>query len=111
MSVAEAFSEQLKRLANEETIVSDLTYDLRGGALDFVDKLVANTFGGMAFDAVSQGKSGLMAAIQNGSYTMAQIPDPKLGPRRVEVETMYNTERYRPNYNNKQGLPIFLTRA
>jgi hypothetical protein len=24
---------------------------------------------------------------------------------------MYNTERYRPNYANKTGLPIFLTRA
>ena len=111
MSVAEAFSEQLKHLAKEETVVSDLTYDLRGGDPDFVDKLVASTFGGMAFDAVLEGKSGLMAAIQSGCYTMAAIPDPKLGPRHVEVETMYNTERYRPNYNNKKGLPIFLTRA
>jgi hypothetical protein len=24
---------------------------------------------------------------------------------------MYNTERLRPNYGNKLGLPIFLTRA
>jgi hypothetical protein len=24
---------------------------------------------------------------------------------------MYNTERYRPNYANKTGLPIFLTRG
>ena len=29
----------------EETIVSDLTYDLRSGAPDFVDRMVANTFG------------------------------------------------------------------
>jgi hypothetical protein len=29
----------------------------------------------------------------------------------VEVETMYNTERYRPVYDRKLGLPIFLTRA
>ena len=42
---------------------------------------------------------------------MAKIPDPKLGPRHVDVETMYNTERYRPNYDNKEGLPIFLTKA
>jgi 6-phosphofructokinase 1 len=111
MSVAEAFSEEVKRQAKEETVVSDLTYDLRGGDPDFIDKLVANTFGTMAFDAVLAGKSGLMAAVQNGCYTMAQIPDPKLGPRRVDVAAMYNTERYRPNYANKQGSPIFLTRA
>jgi 6-phosphofructokinase 1 len=111
MSVAEALSEEIKQVSKEETVVSDLTYDLRGGDPDFTDRLVASTFGTMAFDAVIKGRSGLMAAIQNGCYTMAKIPDPKLGPRRVEVETMYNTERYRPNYTNKEGLPIFLTRA
>jgi hypothetical protein len=36
------------------------------------------------------------------------LPDPALGARRVEVETMYNTDRYRPLYGNKKGLPIFL---
>ena len=111
MSVAEAFSEEVKRLAKEETVVSDLTYDLRGGDPDFTDKLVASTFGTMAFDAVSKGRSGLMAAIQNGSYTMAAIPDPKLGPRHVDVATMYNTDRYRPQYDGKEGLPVFLIRA
>lgn len=111
MSVGEALSEEVKRLTSEETVVSDLTYDLRGGEPDFTDKLVASTFGTMAFDAVLKGRSGLMAAIQHGCYTMASIPDPKLGPRRVDVETMYNTERYRPDYTNKEGLPVFLTRA
>ena len=111
MSVAEAFSEEVKRLAKEETVVSDLTYDLRGGDPDFTDKLVASTFGTMAFDAVSKGRSGLMAAIQNGCYTMAPIPDPKLGPRHVDVATMYNTDRYRPQYDGKEGLPVFLIRA
>ena len=38
-------------------------------------------------------------------------PDPKLGPRHVEVETMYNTERYRPTYDHKETLPIFLTKS
>ena len=39
------------------------------------------------------------------------IPDPKLGPRKVDIATMYSTERYRPTYSGKMGLPIFLTRA
>jgi 6-phosphofructokinase 1 len=111
MSVAEDLSAEVKRRASEETVVSDLTYDLRSGDPDFTDKLVASTFGTIALDAVLEGKSGLMAAIQNGSYALVEIPDPKLGPRKVDVATMYNTERYRPNYSNKLGLPIFLTRA
>ena len=52
-----------------------------------------------------------MMAINHGCYAAVSIPDPKLGPRKVEVETMYNVERYRPTYNKKLGLPIFLTRA
>jgi 6-phosphofructokinase len=111
MNVGEALSDEIKHRTGEETVVSDLTYDLRSGTPDFVDKLVANTFGTMALDAVLENKSGVMAAVVNGCYTMMPIPDPKLGPRRVDVETMYNTNRYRPNYENKAGLPIFLTRA
>jgi 6-phosphofructokinase 1 len=65
----------------------------------------------MALDAVIAGKSGLMAGIEEGKYAMVPIPDPKLGPRRVDVQTMYNTERYRPSYSNKTGMPVFLTHA
>jgi len=110
MSVAEDLSDEIKRASGEETVVSDLTYDLRSGSPDFVDRMVAFTFAGMAMEALEDGKSGLMAAINEGRYSMAPIPDPKLGPRRVDIASMYNTERYRPKYDQKIGLPIFLTR-
>src|SRR5579863_5127798 len=111
MSVAEDLSDEIKRTTGEETVVSDLTYDLRSGSPDFVDRMVAFTFAGMAMDALEEGKTGLMTAISGGCYTMVPIPDPKLGPRKVDIATMYNTERYRPTYVRKLGLPIFLTRA
>ncbi len=107
-SVAESLSDELKRRTGEETIVSDLTYDLRSGSPDFIDKLVASTFGTMALDAVLDGKSGLMSALVSGRYDLVPIPDPKLGPRRVDVAKMYNTDRLRPIYANKRGLPVFL---
>jgi 6-phosphofructokinase 1 len=111
MSVAEDLSNEIKSATGEETIVSDLTYDLRSGSPDFVDRLVANTFAGMAMDAIEEGKSGQMTAIVSGCFSLVPIPDPKLGPRRVDVATMYNTERFRPVYDHKLGLPIFLTKA
>lgn len=110
-NVGEDFSDEIKKRTCEETIVSDLTYDLRSGSPDFVDKMVASTFAGMAMDCIQRGQHGVMMAIRGGCYCAEPIPDPKLGPRRVDVETMYNTERYRPNYTSKMGLPIFLTRA
>jgi ATP-dependent phosphofructokinase / diphosphate-dependent phosphofructokinase len=91
-------------------VVSDLTYDLRSGSPDFVDRLVAFTFAGMAMDALVEGRSGLMTAINDGRYVMAPIPDPKLGPRQVDMASLYDTKCYRPNYEHKVGLPIFLTR-
>ncbi len=111
MSVGEAFSEELKKSAKVETVISDLTYDLRGGEPDFVDKMVATTFGNMALDALAEGKSGFMTAIVEGRFALSEIPDPKLGPRKVNIEAMYSTERYRPKYTGKCGLPIFLTEA
>jgi 6-phosphofructokinase len=108
-SVAEAFSDEVIKRTGSETVVSDLTYDLRSGAPDFLDTMVATTFGTMAYDAFTSHKHGLMAAISEGKFAMVPIPDPKLGPRRVDVDSMYLKDRYRPNYSNKEGLPLFLT--
>jgi ATP-dependent phosphofructokinase / diphosphate-dependent phosphofructokinase len=110
-SVAESLADEIKRRTGEETIVSDLTYDLRSGDPDFIDKLVALTYGNLAYDAILDGKTGLMSALVEGRYELVPIPDPKLGPRKLDVAATYNTERFRPDYSNKRGLPIFLTRA
>ena len=110
-NVAEALSDEIQRRAKEETVVSDLTYDLRSGEPDFADKLIAATFGNLAMDAVLAGKSGVMASLVEGCYALSPIPDPALGPRKVDLKTMYNTDRYRPHYGSKLGLPVFLMRG
>ena len=80
MSVGEALAAEIGKRTTEDCIVSDLTYDLRSGEPDFVDKMIATTYANMALEAVLKGDSGLMTALVNGCYTMAPIPDPKLGP-------------------------------
>lgn len=110
-NVAEVLADEIKRRAGEQTMISDLTYDLRSGDPDFIDKLVALTFGNIAFDAILEGKTGLMSALVEGRYDLVPIPDVSLGPRKLDVASTYNTERYRPIYFNKRGQPIFLNRA
>src|SRR5437016_4325135 len=110
-SVADSLADEIKRRTGEETMTSDLTYDLRSGDPDFVDKLVGVTFGNMAYDAMLDGQTGLMSALVKGCYELVSIPDPKLGPRKLDVATMYNTDRYRPMYANKRGLSVFMQRA
>ncbi|HKY86684.1 MAG TPA: 6-phosphofructokinase [Pseudorhodoplanes sp.] len=111
VSVAELLADEVKQRTGEETIVSDLTYDLRSGDPDFIDKLVALSFGTMAYDAILEGRTGLMSALVGGCYDLVPIPDPKLGPRKLDVASTYNTARFRPSYSNKRGLPVFLSRA
>jgi 6-phosphofructokinase len=108
-SVAEAFSDEVIKRTGAETVVSDLTYDLRSGAPDFLDTMVATTFGTMAYDAITSHKHGLMASISEGKFAMVGIPDPKDGPRHLDVEHMYNKERYRPSYTSKEGMPLLLS--
>ena len=111
ISVASQFSAEFTRITGEETTVADLTYDLRSGEPDFLDKMVANSFATMAFDCVASGAKRRMMAIKRGCYADVDIPDPTLGPRTVDVATMYDTDRFRPNYASKNGLPIFMLSA
>lgn len=111
VSVAEHFSQEIKQRKGLDTVVSDLTYDLRGGEPDFFDKMVATTFATMAVECVFDGASGKMMGIQKGCYTVADLPDAKKGPRSVDTTTMYNVDRYRPDYSAKAGLPVFMTTA
>ena len=53
-----------------------------------MDKLVALTFGNMAYDAILEGKTGLMSALVEGRYDLVPIPDAKLGPRKLDVASV-----------------------
>src|SRR5262249_38967327 len=110
-SVAESLADEIKRRTGEETMTSDLTYDLRSGDPDFVDKLVGLTFGNLAYDPMLEGKTGLMSALVKGCYELVPLHDPSAGPRKLTVATMYNRGRHRPMSANKRGLPVFLRRA
>ncbi|HEY1686992.1 MAG TPA: 6-phosphofructokinase [Tepidisphaeraceae bacterium] len=108
VNIADLLSNEMIKRNKVETVVSDLTYDLRSGDPDFFDKMIATTFANMAFECIASNTSGKMMAIRQGHYAVADIPDPKLGPRKVDVQKMYNIDRFRPNYSSKAGLPIFL---
>lgn len=111
LSIAEDFARHLEHQSGEGTLVADLTYELRSGDPDFFDKLVSTSFASMACECLFDNATGRMMAVQNGCFTDTPIPDPKLGPRKVDVAAMYNTERYRPQYKSKKGLPLFMLRA
>lgn len=109
VDIGHALAEEVKRRTKQETLTSDLTYDLRSGEPDALDHLVAITFANIALDLIRDGQTGRMVAVQNGCYTHGGLPHAALGPRRVDVARLYNTERYRPNYAAKLGAPLLLS--
>ena len=110
MSVGEALSQEVKRQLGHGTVVSDLTYDLRGGPPDFIDRMVANTFAAMAIECIADAGSGRMMALQSGCYVDAEIPGAEGKSRVLDVDEMYDTEKFLPKIRNKVGAPVFLSR-
>jgi hypothetical protein len=59
-------------------------------------------------DLVAEGKFGRMVAIRDGKYAETTLP-PAGGPaRRVDVDAMYNAERFRARYEGRLGRPLLL---
>ena len=110
-NIAEVLASELKARTGEDAVASELTYDLRSGEADSLDQMVAITFANVAMDLIRDGVKGRMVAIQEGKYAHTHLPDPGLGPRRIDVATAYDTDRYRPTYANRLGHPILLTAA
>jgi 6-phosphofructokinase 1 len=108
VNVGMALATELNRRTGVETVHSDLTYDLRSGDPDALDQMVATTFANVAVDMLSEGVHGRMVAIRDGKYADAPLPDPALGPRRVDVASMYSTDRFRPLYGDRMGMPLLL---
>jgi len=107
-NIGEALAWELRDRTGIETLASELTYDLRSGEPDSIDSMVATTFANVAMDLVESGITGRMVAIQDGKYAHTALPDPALGPRRVDVPAMYNVARFRPRYDGKLGDPMLL---
>jgi len=107
-NVGEALAAELKARTGIETLASELTYDLRSGEPDSLDSMVATTFANIAMDLIAEGGTGVMTAVRGGRYATAPLPPEGEGPRTVDVEAMYNVERFRPRYDGRLGEPMLL---
>ena len=58
VDIGHALADELQRRTGEETIESDLTYDLRSGEPDAIDQIVAITYANIALDLIRDGVTG-----------------------------------------------------
>ncbi len=106
-SVGEAIAQAVTRSTGLPSRTQDITYDLRSGDPDAIDKIVANAYGTLAVELIAQGRTGQMVCVQGGRYTSTDLPDPALGARTVDVSVHYDVERFRPKFESLKGTPIF----
>ena len=108
-NIADTLATEIRARTGEDTLAMELTYDLRSGQADALDQTVAITYANIAVDLIRDGVFGRMVAIQGGNFVHTTLPDPRLGPRRVDVARQYNLERLRPQYGDRLGASIFLS--
>ncbi len=106
--VGQMTSDLIKKYSGENIIYQQLGYLMRSGAPDSLDRMVALSYANLATDLIVQGRSGRMVALRDGKYTHLPLSTVISGIKRVNVDELYDREKYRPKVANMLGKPMFL---
>jgi 6-phosphofructokinase 1 len=81
---------------------------VRGGDPDAIDSVVPMAFGNLALDLILKNIHGRLVVLKNGRYDNMPL-DVVTGTKKVvDVNHFYDTERYRPKYENFEMKPLFI---
>ena len=98
-NVAEFLAEQLtERLPGVRFLPIDLTYFLRSGEPEVMDKHMAIFYTNVIMNVIEKRIHGVMAAHRDGNFICTDIPGKDLSARRVDPQE-YSATRYRPNFD------------
>ncbi len=106
--IGQITGELIKKLTGQNIIYQQLGYLMRSGAPDSLDRMVALSYANLATDLIAQGRSGRMVALRDGKYTHVPLSTVVSGIKRVDVDELYDREKYRPKVANMLGKPMFL---
>lgn len=106
--IGDLVGEELKRLTGVDIVSQNLGYLMRAGAPDSLDRMVGSSYGHLAVQQLEKGHSGLMMALQNGTYTTVPADTCIQGLKRVDVDELYDVEAYKPKVHHLLGKPMFL---
>ena len=106
--IGEQVGAALEKLTGIGILNQKLSYLMRAGAPDALDRMVATNYGTMAVQLLDEGHSGLMMAVQDGKYTTVPGDTCIKGERRVNVPEVYDAENYMPRIDKMLGKPMFL---
>ncbi|MCY4620981.1 MAG: 6-phosphofructokinase [bacterium] len=106
--IGETTGSLIKQMTGIGIMNQRVGYLMRSGPPDVLDLMVGTNFGTMAAEMLLAGTSGDMVAIRQGVYTTTGLAVLAEGARRVDVDTFYDAEAYRPRVRALAGKPMFL---
>ena len=107
--IGEIIASEIKKISKTNTIYQRLTYVIRSGPADSVDRMVGTAYGNIALDLIKKKDFGKLTAIQDGKYTTVPLDMVISGKKQADVAAYYDKENYLPKVKNFLGQPMFLT--
>jgi 6-phosphofructokinase len=106
--IGKVTGEKVQEITGENVMYQQLSYLMRSGTPDSLDRMVAVSYGLLAMELVTEGRSGRMVALRHGTYTHVPLQQVVSGVKRVDVDEMYDVDQYRPAIADMLGKPMFL---
>lgn len=106
--IGDVAAQEIERISGQKTLVQRLAYLMRSGTPDSVDRLAGYNYGNLAYELIDEGSFGRMVALENGCYTTVDMAVTTKGRRKVDIETLYDAEHYRPKIADVRGKPMYL---
>ncbi len=91
-----------------DVVDQKLGYMVRGGDPDAIDSIVPMAFGNLALDLLLKGEHGRLVVLKNGRYDNMPLDVITATKKVVNVAEFYDTDRYRPKYENFEMKPQFI---
>lgn len=91
-----------------DVVNQKLGYMVRGGDPDAIDSIVPMAFGNLALDLILKGIHGRLVVLKNGRYDNLPLDVVTASKKLVNIQRSYDTDRYRPKYENFEMKPLFI---
>jgi 6-phosphofructokinase 1 len=107
--IGQMISDDIKKITKTNTMFQQLTYVIRSGPPDSLDRMVGMAYGTTATNLIKKNDTGKLVALQEGKYTTVPLDMVISGKKHADIASYYDKENYLPIVREFLGHPMFLT--
>ena len=107
--IGQMISDDIKKITKTNTMFQQLSYVIRSGPPDSLDRMVGMAYGTTATQLIKKNDTGKLVALQGGKYTTVPLDMVISGKKHADVDSYYDKENYLPKVKEFLGHPMFLT--